>query len=155
MASYCFASRCNNSGELYHITYSCFICIFNTVRWQCIELRIASASVTEMHTPNTHALTTQVHNSASWHPTQACWYFRGVCFSVLWFQPNADTSEKAKPQQRYKASYISQPLSHWSVAHTLTHKHLLICLKTSRRKQYSQAPWGVSKRSAISRLTAW
>ncbi len=35
-----------------HRIGSCFICIFNvSYRWRCIEMRIASASVMEMHIP--------------------------------------------------------------------------------------------------------
>ncbi len=89
------------------------------------------------HKQHIRTLTTQVHNSASWHPAQACWYFRGVCFSVLRFQPN--TLGKAKPQQHYKDSYISQPPSHLpgTHAHTHTHRHthntsLLFLKKTAK-----------------------
>ncbi len=42
----------HNRGESYHIA-SCFISIFSvSYRWLCIEMRIASASVMEIHIPN-------------------------------------------------------------------------------------------------------
>lgn len=48
----------------------------------------------------------------------------------------------AKPQQHYKASYISQPSSH--ISNTQNHNHT--CL-------HYRAPWGISKRLDVSQMT--
>ncbi len=58
-----------NRGESYRIA-SCFICNFNvSYPWLCIEMRIASASVMEMHIPSIHA--SLLHSSVSHAPSHA------------------------------------------------------------------------------------
>ena len=110
------------------------------------------------HQQHINTLKTQVHNSASWHPAQACWYFRGVCFSVLRFQPNTNTFKRSQTttalQGLLRFTAPPSPLSFTRYTRPDTHIWTLLRWKTSRGKQYSQAPWGVSKRSDIW-LTAW
>lgn len=94
-----------------------------------------SSQVTHAHTA-THATTTQLQKLT---PHTGMLVFKGC---VLLGIKISAKHFWAKPQQHYKASYISQPSSHLS--NTQNHNHT--CL-------HYRAPWGISKRLDVSQMT--
>ena len=98
-------------------------------------------------------LTTHTGMSVS----QRC-VFLSITISAKWQQHYKD-SHIPPPSFTYQAHTHTHTHTHTHIQtskHTHTHQLMLLLFKwkeISRRKQYSQAPWGVSKGSAISRLT--
>ncbi len=142
IGSYCIESRCvesnrialhRNRGESYRIA-SCFICIFSvSYHWLCIEMRIASASVMEMHIPN---LFTESFDPSLAH-TFIHWIIRSFTHSFIhwinWsfthlFNESFDHSLTHSLNHLITHSFIHWII--WSFTHSLVHQitHSLIHL---------------------------